>query len=175
MQRIELEDSRPPLGGLPFITQYFLFSYALKELYVKAPHASPHWWDVTSARFQVYEARLFPISLFVFISTQNVYSFCTSCASTWVTVSSTWDASTCDSDINDHKTGFMYYYVLLLLPWLLCEICILSLAILPSFWFVCPFKKKKNVFQKGGIPGKCSDFRNVSRNVYIICPKHQFY
>jgi hypothetical protein len=42
MQSIELEgDSRPPLGGLPFITQHFLFSYALKKLYVKAPHASP--------------------------------------------------------------------------------------------------------------------------------------
>ncbi len=63
---------------------------------------------------------------------------CTSCVSTWVTISSTWDASTCDSDINDHKMVSMYYCVVLLLPWLLCEICVLSFSILPgSFLLPC--------------------------------------
>jgi hypothetical protein len=49
-----------------------------------------------------------------------------------VTISSTSDTLTGDSDINDHKTVSMYYCVVLLFPWLLYEICVLSLTILPS-------------------------------------------
>jgi hypothetical protein len=76
-------------------------------------------------------------SLFVFISTQtNVYTHREN-----IQLSSTSPALTTDSDINDVS---MYYCTLLLLPWVLCEICILSsLFHVPSWSVSYPFIKKK--------------------------------
>ncbi len=63
------------------------------------------------------------VSLFVFISTQtNVYTHRGNIQERPELPPPT------DSDINDVS---MYYCALLLLPWVLCEICILSFTILP--------------------------------------------
>ena len=89
----------------------------------------------SSTRFQAYEAWLFPFSFLcqhkqMYIHTgarfKNVQNYHLLLMTT-------------DSDINDVS---MYYCDLLLLPWVLCEICILSFTILPAS-VSCPFLKKK--------------------------------
>ena len=96
---------------------------------------------------------------------------CTSCVSTWVTVSSTSHVSTSDSDINAVS---MYYCVLLLFPRLLYEICVLSFTILPpSFCFLDPYNFPFVLFflfnvSKGGsvqnpemLSDRCNDFHSL--------------
>jgi hypothetical protein len=109
----------------------------------------------SSTRFQAYKTRLIPFSFLfqhkqMYIHTgetfKNVQSSpppCTKCVSTWVTLSSTSPALTTDSDINDVS---MYYCDLLLLPWVLCEICILSALFHDPSCF--SFPKTKKCFSK---------------------------
>ena len=91
----------------------------------------------SSTRFQAYEARLFPFSFLfqhkqMYIHTgarfKNVQSYHLLLMTT-------------DSDINDVS---MYYCALLLLPWVLCEICILSALFHDPSCF--SFRKEKKVF-----------------------------
>ncbi len=109
-----LPNTLPSTGKSSSPSSHFTSNKAREVLHQKKTGSLT---PASSARFQAYEERLFPFKVSFLFQHKQMYIH---------TVSSTSHPTTSDSDINDVS---MYYCVLVLLPWLLSEICILSFCI----------------------------------------------
>ena len=161
-----------------------------KCIYTRGKHSrtsrtsTSSWWSssgTSSSRYILLCIRIkssYSVVLYLLWNLCNNHPFLGDTVVFQVTLSSTSPALTTDSDINDVS---MYYCTLLLLPWVLCEICILSALFHDPSCF--SFPKTKKSFSNFVFLQRVTlwnvewqvqkSWLSQPRNVYIICPKHQ--